>query len=326
MKTCGRVLVVGPSKIGDMAWFVALAYRRMGWQAECFDDRAFIGRDLPGNVGKAVRRLELGLLEKRRRRLGQLVRERVASFDHAVTVKGEYFLPEDVAAITARVPFVNWHPDQPFIDEDLACVPHYTWFCPKDEWTTARLRGMGFANVRTLVHASDPKVLYAPHIDPPERVMTVAGGIYPYRQHWIDRAVDAGVSVRVWGGVARGESPRVVSRRPRALGADLGVAMRSGTFTLNSHHPHDIAGANQRLFDAAAAGVPQLTEDLPDSVRHFDPDGEICTFRDAGEFEANVRELVSNPALCERLAKASHERLCDEHLYEHRLRSILDMI
>jgi hypothetical protein len=326
MKTRGRVLIIGPSKVGDMAWFVALAYRRLGWEAESFDDRAFIGRDLPGSAGKALRRIELGVLEGRRRRLGQLIRESIGGFDHVLTVKGEYFLPEDVEAISAQLPFVNWHPDHPFLDEDLSCLPHYTWFCPKDDWTTERLSCMGFTNVRTVVHASDPKILYAPRVDPPEDVMTVAGGIYPYRQHWIDQARKAGVAVRVWGGVAHGEPPGVVSHRRRALGADLGVAMRSGTFTLNSHHPHDIAGANQRLFDAAAAGVPQLTEELPDSVRHFDRDSEICTFRDTAEFQANVRELISNPALCERLAKGSYERLCDEHLYEHRIQEILSVI
>jgi hypothetical protein len=326
MRPRGRALIIGPSKVGDMAWFVALAYRRLGWEVESFDDRAFIGRDLPGTAGKAVRRIELGVLERRRRRLGELIRSRVTEFDHAITVKGEYFLPEDVAAITDQVPFVNWHPDHPFLDEDLACLPHYTLFCPKDEWTTDRLTCMGFDNVRTVVHASDPKVLYAPPVDAPERVMTVVGGIYPYRQHWIDRAVEAGVAVRVWGGVAAGDEPQVVSQRRRALGANLGVAMRSGTFTLNSHHPHDIAGANQRLFDAAAAGAPQLTELLPDSVKHFAPDSEICTFRDTEEFRAGVHELVANPALCERLAKCSYERLCDEHLYEHRIQEILGII
>ena len=64
----------------------------------------------------------------------------------------------------------------------------------------------------------------------------------------------------------------------------------------------------------------------PDSVRHFAPDTEICTFRDLDEFEANVKELLANPSLCEQLAKASHERLCDEHLYEHRIEEILSVI
>ncbi|MGB8650861.1 MAG: glycosyltransferase [Mycobacteriales bacterium] len=325
--SAGRVLVVGPSKVGDMAWFLALAYRRMGWQVATFDDRAFLSRGLPGTVGKAVWILERDhRVTRRSRQLGQQLRSRARGCDHVVTIKGEYFLPEDVAAVSASVPFVNWHPDHPVLDQHFACIPHYTAFCPKDSWSTQRLRNMGFLNVTTLPHSSDPQVLGGAREEPVVPSFSVVGGMYAYRRHWIDQATGLGLEAQIWGSSLGGSDPAVTARRNRALGPEQGEALRSGCFTLNTHAPKDIAGGNQRLFDAAAAGAPQLTERLPESLRHFSPDSEIATFEDRDEFESQVKELVANAALRQRLARNSYERLCDEHTYEHRVHTILSML
>lgn len=323
----GRVLIVGPSKVGDMAWFLGLAYRRLGWQVARFDDRAFVGRGLPGTAGTALQLLERDhRVTGRTRRLAQLVRERARGCDHAVTVKGEYFGPEDVEAVRAEVPFVNWHPDHPVLDQHFACIPYYTAFCPKDSWSTQRLRNMGHRNVQTLPHASDPQVLAGPHQQPASASLSIVGNLYPYRQHWMDEARALGLTVRIWGGVASGDDPGVVARRRPAVGAEQGQALRSGCFTLNTHHPHDVAGGNQRLFDAAAAGAAQLTERLPESIRHFKPDSEIATFEDREEFAGWVRELASSPSVRERLGRSSQERVREEHTYEHRVQAILSLI
>lgn len=311
-----------------MAWFLALAYRRLGWQVACFDDRAYVGRGLKGKAGKAVQVLERDYhLTRHSRRLGQVVQERARGYDHVVTVKGEYFLPHDVEAIAATAPIVNWHPDHPVLAQSFACIPYYTAFCPKDSWSTQRLRNMGFLNVVNLPHASDPEVLWGPPGDSPGRSFSVVGSAYPYRQHWIDQATRLGLSAQIWGSSAGNPGqPGVVIRKQQAVGAQQGEALRAGCFTLNSHHPYDIAGGNQRVFDAAAAGAPQLTENLPESVRHFKSGSEIATFEDHEEFVALATELVANPALRERLARNSHARLREEHTYEHRVQTIVGML
>ncbi|MCW2600017.1 MAG: hypothetical protein JWM02_1846 [Frankiales bacterium] len=326
-QSVGRVLIVGPSRVGDMAWFLALAYRRLRWQVVQFDDRAFVGRRLPGVAGTALQVLERDhRLTDRTRRLGQLVLARAGDCDHVVTVKGEYFLPEDVAAISSRVPFLNWHPDHPVLDQSFACIPHYTSFCPKDSWSTQRLRNMGHLNVTTLPHASDPTLLGGPQQEAAGPSMSVVGGMYPYRRHWIDQARGLGLNVRIWGNDGGAGDPAVIARKRQALGVEQGRALRAGCFTLNTHHPHDVAGGNQRLFDAAAACAPQLTERLPESVRHFKPDTEIATFEDRDQFLSQVRELVANRRLRESLGRNSHERVREEHTYEHRVQTILTLL
>ncbi|MCU1602200.1 MAG: hypothetical protein JWO22_2909 [Frankiales bacterium] len=327
MSRPGRVLVVGPSCVGEMAWFLALGYRRLGWQVARVSDRAFIGRGLPGLVGKAVQLTERDhRLTSRSRKLGELVRERARGCDHVVTVKGEYFLPEDVAAINAVAPIVNWHPDHPVIAQNFACIPYYTAFCPKDSWSTARLRAMGHLNVSTLPHASDPLVLGSDRSAFATTGFSVVGTGYAYRQHWIDEARGVGLDVRLWGTSRTPRELRDRTQKAKAVGPDQGKALRSGFFTLNTHHPYDIAGGNQRVFDAAAAGAPQLTECLPETVRHFLPGEEIATFADRDEFVAQVKELSADAALRGRLSANSLERVRAEHTYEHRVQSILSML
>jgi hypothetical protein len=323
--SAGRVLVVGPSRIGDMAWFLGLAYRRLGWQVAHLDDRAFVGRRLPGTLGRAVQVLERDYrVTSRSRELGRLVLDRARGCDHVVTIKGEYFHPQDVAAVSAVVPFVNWHPDHPVLDQEFGAIPYYTAFCPKDSWSTQRLRNMGHLNVTTLPHASDPEVLAGQRTEARSASLSVVGSMYAYRQHWVDQATALGVTVYVWGGSAQG--PGVQARRRPAVGTEQGRALRVGCFTLNTHHPHDVAGGNQRLFDAAAAGAPQLTERLPESTRHFKPGSEIATFEDREEFAAQLHELVRNRSLCERLGRNSQNRLREEHTYEHRVATILALL
>jgi hypothetical protein len=327
VRSAGRVLVVGPGNVGDMAWFLALAYRRLGWQVARVADRAFIGRGLPGRAGKVVQLAERDhRITRRSQRLGALVVERARGCDHVVTVKGEYFLPEDVAAVNAIVPFVNWHPDHPVLAQNFATIPYYTAFCPKDSWSTARLRAMGHLNVTTLPHASDPIVLGTDRSAFTSTGFSVVGSGYAYRQHWVDEARALGLDAHLWGTSRAPREPGVQIRPAKAVGPAQGQALRSGLFTLNTHHPYDIAGGNQRVFDAAAAGAVQLTECLPESVRHFRAGEEIATFADREEFIAQVKELSADPGRRERLASASHERLRSEHTYEHRVMSILDLL
>jgi spore maturation protein CgeB len=310
-----------------MAWFLARAFRRLGWQVAVFDDRAYVGRRLPGIAGTAVQVLERDHgMTGRSRRLGRILRLRARGCDLAVTVKGEYLQPDDVAAISALVPFVNWHPDHPVLDQHFAAVAHYTAFCPKDSWSVERMRNMGLYNVVRLPHASDPEVLAGDRHEPADASVSVVGSVYPYRRHWIDEVRTAGLRVEVFGGSVPDGVPGVRSRKERVVGADQGRALRHGLFTLNTHHPHDVAGGNQRVFDAAAAGAPQLTERLPETLRHFKPDSEICAFDDREEFRFWVAELAGNADLRCRLGEASRERLREEHTYEHRVQSVLSLL
>jgi spore maturation protein CgeB len=102
------------------------------------------------------------------------------------------------------------------------------------------------------------------------------------------------------------------------------VAFRRGLVTLNSHHPKDVAGANQRLFDAAASASVQLTEPLVDSLRYFSAEEQMFTFRDMDEMLNKIDFAKSHPALVRAMGTAGVAQVRARHTYEHRLREIAD--
>jgi hypothetical protein len=317
------LLIVGPSQIGDMAWFVRLACDRLGWRTKVLDNRAYMRRKIPGRAGAAIDRLErLRQRSRRREGLQRRLVEAAKGVDMVLTVKGQHLAPETIERLSRHTKTVNWYPDHPFFEQIFDQVRVYTVFCPKDDWTSQRLQGMGFSNVATLPHATDPRVLTGDESFDKVDV-SVLGSIYPYRLFWIRRMASQGLSVAVWGGRVRGVDG-VWSQHQQAVGTDEGRAFRTGTVTLNSHSPFDVAGANQRLFDAAAAGVPQITERLPESIRLFGD--AVAAFDSAEEFDAQLKKLIADRSYRDRLVHNGHALVTSKHTYEHRLRQLEQLL
>jgi glycosyl transferase family 1 len=317
------VLIVGPSRVGDMAWFVRLACDRLGWRTKVLDNRAYIRRRIPGRTGAAIDWVERSRQRSRRREgLQRRLIEAARGVDIVLTVKGQHLVPETVERLSLHTKTVNWYPDTPVFEQIFDQVGVYTLFCPKDDWTTERLQAMGFSNVVTLPHATDPRVLTGTDafggVD-----VSVLGSIYPYRLFWIRRIASEGLSVEVWGGKVHGVAG-VRSQAQQAVGADQGRAFRTGTLTLNTHSPLDVAGGNQRLFDAAAAMVPQITENLTDTVRHLGD--AVATFDSAEEFDAQLKKLIADRGYRDTLVRSGHAIVTAKHTYEHRLSRLEELL
>ena len=316
-------LIVGPSQVGEMAWFVRLACDRLGWRTKVLDNRAYIRRGVPGRAGAAIDWVERARQRSGRRgRLQRRLVEAARGVDILLTVKGQHLEPGTIERLSRRVKTVNWYPDTPVFEQIFDQVGVYTLFCPKDDWTTRRLQAMGYGNVATLPHASDPQVLTG--TDSFDRVdVSVLGSIYPYREFWIRRIASQGLSVAVWGGRVHGVAG-VRSQAQQARGTDQGRAFRAGTVTLNSHSPLDISGGNQRVFDAAAAMVPQITEHLPDTMRHL---GEaVAPFDSAEEFDSQLKKLIADRGYRDALVRRGHALVTSRHTYEHRLRRLEELL
>jgi hypothetical protein len=317
-----RALLIGPEQVGEMAWFVRAALERAGFEVVSFDDRAYLTR-LPSKAGKAVQiaqtKLRTGPLYRRLQ--GALTR--AAGGAHLIlTIKGENIAPDTVDRLSRSAPVVNWYSDHPFLEQNFDSIGAYTYFCPKDTWTTHRLEALGYDNVRTLPHAGDPSAMSS---GAAERFdIGVMGSHYAYRSLHVRCLAETGFSMQVHGDIVPSLPAHVRQSRSRALGRRYADAMASSRMILNTHTPRDIAGANQRLFDAAAAGRPQLTEDLPDSREIF-PEGVI--------FFHSLTELVEHAAHWrddgpgrKKLGDIARQQILDRHTYDHRVATILDWL
>ncbi len=82
-------------------------------------------------------------------------------------------------------------------------------------------------------------------------------------------------------------------------------------------------GCNQRLFELAAIGVPQVVDNRADLPLAFDAGRELLTFDTGAELRQLVQELIQDPTTADRLAQAGRRRALAEHTYMHRLGAIL---
>jgi hypothetical protein len=317
-----RILVVGPSERGAMAWFISTALRRLGANVATFDQRAVARFGMPGRPGVGVERVGGALATLPI--IDRILRRRSERADMVITVKGDHLDPESVEWIGRSRPFVNWYSDHPIFDQVFAEAKSYTLFCPKDSWSAARLREMGFTNVLRLAHASDPALLGG---DGRQRQyeydVVMLGSRYAYRLHWVRLASSAGYTIGWWGDhLSRRERVGLAKTgRRQRVGSDQGAAFRSGRLVLNTHVPFDVVGGNQRLFDAAAAGCAQLTEDRADSVDALGND-QLLVYSDVASYLDRLQVALGDPRELEEMGRRAREVVLERHTYERRLQEL----
>jgi spore maturation protein CgeB len=85
-------------------------------------------------------------------------------------------------------------------------------------------------------------------------------------------------------------------------------------------------GVNQRTFELAAIGVPQVVDFRGDLEQHFTDREEVLVYRSVEEMRALVEAALQDPAAAEAVARAGRERLLSEHTYMHRLKRLLAVV
>lgn len=137
-----------------------------------------------------------------------------------------------------------------------------------------------------------------------------------------------GFGLAIWGEGWRQTSLRDYCRGERPSMEDFVRAYAGASVAVNIHREDDDmgtrTGVNQRLFEIAAIGVPQVVDHRPDLTLHFLPGQEVAPAHSAGELKELVRELLQDATGArEGLAHAARQRALAEHTYMHRMTAIL---
>ena len=88
-----------------------------------------------------------------------------------------------------------------------------------------------------------------------------------------------------------------------------------------SRHIHQVKA---RTFEVPGAGGFLLTQWANGLERYFVPDREIAVFHDVAELATKIRYFLANPSERDAIAGAGFERTRRHHLYDQRLRKVLD--
>jgi spore maturation protein CgeB len=324
-----RIGVVGPIGEDTFADNVGESLRRMGHNV------IYLGAANPTHGNRAVSRAtELLLLLApiaENQWQTRIVRTAVSHGCDLVVSVDKTLSPTTVAALKARgMRVVLWFPDAVInMGDQRMLLCQYDAIFMTDPVLVARLRAMLGLPVHYLPEACNPAWHRPIGVAGSDRSIVVVGSMYPSRSVLLDRLLDDGVPMRLYGG----PFPRSNrNKRLRSIHSGLYVTrenkariFRSAAGVLNNLHPGEM-GVNCRLFEAAASGAAVLCEfrDVLSDV--YDLDSEVLAFAGYAELMDKIRALLDGVGLSERIGDAAAARSLRDHTYEHRLGCVLDVV
>jgi hypothetical protein len=189
-------------------------------------------------------------------------------------------------------------------------------------YTTRRYAELGIPYLH-LPFGSDPKVMHSLHLDPVFDVVFVANansGIG--RQRFMDalmKRIDPDRMLLIGPGWERYGVPA----QSIAWGPLLNVVYGLGRVCVNLHNDEQSLGgdrqidANNRLFDLAMAGMPQVCN-APEVVARYFAQDEVPSYAEPPEWVEAVVQLVADTAAASAVAVAAQVRARREHTWDAR--------
>jgi len=296
------------------------ALERLGCKVEAFD---LLQR--PGLLGRLSGRSDL------RTRLRKAVE--LARADMVLVIGGPELDRELVEDLRRGlgIPWINWFPDDlRSVAEALRRMPAYDHVFVASTDVAARARAALGRAVPVVPLAADPSV-YRPlrSRDQYRANVVFAGSATARREALLTSLVEFGLAL--WGPGWRTTSLRDYCRGEVPNTMDYVRAYGGASVAINIHHLASGNGAseshlNQRVFEVAAIGVPQVVDARADLETHFEPGRDLLVFHDADELRRVVQAALQDLPAAEQTGVSARREVLARHTYMHRLRIILDAV
>lgn len=101
---------------------------------------------------------------------------------------------------------------------------------------------------------------------------------------------------------------------------------REAAINLNLVNGNAETGLNMRHFEITAAGGFMMCYDQPELGEHFEVGKECVVFNSENDLLEKVQYYLDRPKKRVAIAKAGQERTLSNHLYQHRLTKLLEML
>lgn len=295
------------------------ALERLGCRVEAFD---LLKR--PGLFGRLTG-------SDLRSRLKKAVEVAQASF--VLVIGGHELGPDMVNHLrqTTGIPWINWFPDDlRTVDHVVRDAPAYDAVFVAGSDVATRLEARLGRPVDAVPFGADPSV-YRPlrSRDQYRANVVFAGTATARREALLTGLVEYGLAI--WGPGWRRTSLRDYCRGEIPSTEDYVRAYGGASVAVNIHHiapgsSEPEASVNQRVFEVAAIGVPQIVDYRGDLNRHFLPGRDLMVFGDADGLRAMVAHALQNLPAAELTGVSARKEVLARHTYMHRMKQVLDGI
>jgi spore maturation protein CgeB len=211
------------------------------------------------------------------------------------------------------------------LGRQLMFLPDYDLLCFKDSELVRRARAQLNTNVIYLPEACNPS-WHQPCDAEMEPVVVVAGNMYPFRLRVLERLVEAGIPLRIYGprwanwlesAILRPSyTMHYIAREEKAR------VFRSAGVVLNTLHPGEMASVNCRLFEAAGCGAAVLTDCRPDLDGLFDIGPQIASYDSFDVLVDQARWMLDHPDAARLMGDRAAARAHADHTYQRRLEQL----
>ena len=229
------------------------------------------------------------------------------------------------------IPWVNWFPDDlRTVAEVMRRMPAYDQVFVASSDVAVRARAALGRPVPVVPLAADPSI-YRPlrSRDQYRANVVFAGTATARREALLTSLVEFGLAL--WGPGWRTTSLRDYCRGEVPNTMDYVRAYGGASVAINIHHLASGNGAaeshlNQRVFEVAAIGVPQVVDARADLETHFEPGRDLLVFHDADELRRVVQAALQDLPVAELTGASARREVLARHTYMHRLKIVLDQV
>lgn len=248
-----------------------------------------------------------------------------------LVIGGHEIGPEMVTHLrqSTGIPWVNWFPDDlRSVDQVVRSAPAYDAVFAAGSDVAARLEARLGRPVEVVPFGADPSV-YRPlrSRDQYRANVVFAGTATARREALLSGLVEYGLAL--WGPGWRRTSLKDYCRGEIPSTEDYVRAYGGASVAVNIHHTapgttEPEGSLNQRVFEIAAIGVPQIVDYRGDLSRQFVTGKELMVFGDADGLRVTVAAALQNLPAAEVTGVAARKEVLARHTYMHRMKQVLD--
>ena len=326
-----KIFVPGPARADSFTHNVAYTLQEMGHevqtdsQAEFRMQTSVMVRGLNEFLGRAWKQWRL----RGDRQVVATAREFKPDLTVMCTLTYEPDTVDEIRRVSGgRV--VLWYADTPAnLPRDHVVSGEYDAVFAKDPDFTKDLRRFLGIEAYHLVEACNP-AWHRPVAGRRGKAVVLAGTSYGYRNAVIERLLEAGMSIRIYGPAPSRWVPAKVAavHTGRFLDQEIKATVFGESMAcLNTFAPSEGRNnINCRVFEACACGAALVTEQRDAIGRYFQDGQEYLGYENLDECLYHLRNLENDASGARTMRERAVVRAHGEHTYRHRLEEMLAIL
>lgn len=235
-----------------------------------------------------------------------------------------------------NIPVIHVNPDAliTFEMQQIFASP-YDFYFTKDPYISNFMKQKMDLNAIYLPEAFNPRVHKRPNINRFElekkiKIDVLAFGyLYPYRAKMIEKIIDSGINVDIFGLKAKRFFNPDLNKyfHDEWITGDRKAELLFGSkIIFNNFHYAEIESVNCKFFEIAGIGAFQIC-DYRSTVHEYSKiDPAKFTFKSIGGAIDLIKFYLDKPTLRHEMANLQYDHFIQNHTYEHRVKQILETV